>query len=208
MNNMLFLGNIESPYLKDILVVLAESGKTLILDSKTFKKVEPLYCEKKGITWLKQWDWKDKNVDYYIDDEIIDVYPYLYPDALDLRHYKEYFPVEIQSRKSFSNFRLGFGVQEELFDLYLAHFCQASEIIYFDIESSLSLFNPVNQIAYRKSKSEFIKFLSKQTVSINERLSLKIRTYELTGEIPFFHDFTSKFVHLTTPLKINFYTIH
>ena len=98
------------------------------------------------------------------------------------------------SKKSYSSFRLGFGAQEELFDLFLAHIFCATEIVYFDLISSLQLLNPVNQLEYRKNSYEFLSFIEKQQLLISNQL-FEVKKYKLAKTIPFYESFSEQFAN-------------
>lgn len=193
MSKTLFVGNLESPFLKEVVETLILSGKKLIISADSFKILENIVHKNKVISnMIQTWSWNDTVADFHIQDTIMDLFPYLYPDAICPTAMKRLFNVSLHSTRSYGSFRLGFGVQEELFDLYLAHIFEASELAYFDLLSSLQLLNPINQLEYRKSSYEFLRFISKETLVLFEQ-RLEVKKYKIIRQIPFFESFSKKF---------------
>lgn len=142
--------------------------------------------------------------DYYIQDVIIDVFPYLYPDAVDSVVLKKLLKIPFICRKSYGNFRLGFGVQEELFDLFLAQLFDVEEIAYFDLISSMQLLNPVSQLEYRKKSYEFFRYVDKEYYNLSDQMLVSKR-YKIINPIPFFESFTKEIGHAAL---ISHYTLN
>ncbi|MDR0404880.1 MAG: hypothetical protein LBH37_03735 [Oscillospiraceae bacterium] len=204
MSKTLFIGNIESPFIKETLNSLVQSGKKLIMSVDSFQIVGKIIYDDKMISdKIQTWSWNNKDADFHIQDSIIDLFPYLYPDAIDPDALKKLLNISQYPARSYSSFRLGFGVQEELFDMFLAQHLGVNEIAYFDVLSSLQLLNPVNQLEYRKKSYEFLRFIDKENYILSKQ-NLILKRYKIIRPIPFFESFSEKFGH---PDFINHYVI-
>lgn len=204
MSKTLFVGNLESPFIKEVLETLVLSGKELIMSVNSFQVLGEYALENEMIrNKIKTWSWNDTIADFHVQDAIMDLFPYLYPDTINPITMKKLFNVSQNSKRSYGNFRLGFGVQEELFDLFLAQFFEANELAYFDILSSLQLLNPVNQLEYRKRSCEFLRFIDKEKYALSEQ-NLLLKRYEIISPIPFYESFSERFGH---PAFISYYVL-
>lgn len=193
MNKILFIGNVESPYIKEVLEQLLSTGKQIIMSANSYHILDNL-IRKINLTsnCIETWSWNDVEADYYVQDSLMDIFPYLYPDTINPIIMNNLLDISHYPKRSYGSFRLGFGVQEELFDLYLAQYVGATEIAYFDIISSLQLLNPINQFEYRKRSYEFLRFVNKAKYNVNEK-NLIIKRYKIIRSIPFYEGFSKKF---------------
>ena len=195
MSRTLFFGNLESPFIKEVIKTLVLSGKELVMSTNSIQILgEIKYGNKLINSSILTWSWNDTVADFHIQDAIVDLFPYLYPDTINPFALKKLLNVSQYPIRSYGSFRLGFGVQEELFDLFLAHIVEASELAYFDLISSLQLLNPVNQLEYRKNSYGFLRFIGKETLVLFEQ-KLQIKKYEIIRQIPFYESFSKKFGH-------------
>jgi hypothetical protein len=193
MSKVLFVGNLESLYIKEVVENLISSGKELIMNVDTYKVLKEFEdCSEEISNNIKTWSWNDVSADFYVQDAVAQLFPYLYPDTIDCIKLKDLLGVSYNSKRSYGNFRLGFGVQEELFDLFLAHFFGVKEIVYFDLLLSLQLLNPVSQLEYRKNSYEFLRFIDKKEYMVSGK-NLISKKYKITNKIPFYEEFSDKF---------------
>ena len=193
MNKTLFVGNIESPFIIKVMEMLVLSDKELIIGIDSYKMLyNYLYTNRKIKNRIKTWSWNNTIADYNVQDLIIDLFPYLYPDTINNNVTKKLLGTSGCTKRSFGNFRLGFGVQEELFDLFLAQYFDVNELAYFDILSSLRLLNPVGQIEYRKKSCGFLRFIGSDVYMLSEQ-KLLCKKYKIISPIPFFESFSEKF---------------
>ncbi len=204
MNKVLFIGRMDSPYIVDVLKILSSSEKKIIISMDSYQLLKKRIDKIETLCGITTWSWNNENANIYLNiDDIVEVFPYLYPDTVNLEFVKEFLNIKFCSQRSYGNFRLGFGVQEELFDLFLARFLGVNEIIYFDILSSLQLLNPKNQLEYRKKAYEFLRFLEKHEIQLS-REKLSIRMYKIIKAIPFYESFSFEFGF---PEYISYYEI-
>lgn len=195
MSKTLFIGNLESPFIEKILETLVLSGKELIMSVDSYKVLRQFIYDNEMIrSKIQTWSWNGMAADFHVQDAIISLFPYLYPDTTSHTKLKKLLNISQHSIRSYSSFRLGFGVQEELFDLFLAQYVEADELVYFDILSSLQLLNPVNQLEYRKSSYEFLRFVDKKTYILSGK-DLVLKRYKIIRSIPFYESFSKKFGH-------------
>ncbi|WP_225999288.1 hypothetical protein [Paenibacillus sp. BJ-4] len=204
MSKTLFIGNMESPLIKEVLETLVLSGKELIMSLDSYQVLGEFMFDNEMIrNRVQTWSWNDSAADFHIQDAIMDLFPYLYPDTFNPIKLEKLLNVSQQYKRSYSSFRLGFGVQEELFDLFLAQFFEVTELAYFDVLSSLQLLNPASQLEYRKRAYGFLRFKDKEQFILSEQ-SLLSKRYEITRSIPFYESFSEKFGH---PAFISHYVI-
>lgn len=195
MNKILFVGNLESPFIKEVLEALVLSDKGLIMSVDGYQDLREFMDDNEKISSkIYTWSWNDEDADFHVQDAIIRLFPYLYPDTISHTKLKKSLNVSQSSTRSYSSFRLGFGVQEELFDLFLAQYFGATELVYFDIFSALQLLNPVNQLEYRKSAYEYLRFIDKEKYVLSGK-NLVIKRYKIISSIPFYESFSEKFGH-------------
>lgn len=195
MSKTLFVGNMESPFIKEVLETLILSGKELIMSVDSYQVlIELAYNNELISSGIQTWAWNDRVADFHVQDAIMDLFPYLYPDTINPVAMKRLLNVTQHSKRSYGNFRLGFGVQEELFDLFLAQHFEATELAYFDVLSSLQLLNPASQLEYRKRSYEFVRFIDKEKYMLSEQ-NLISKRYKIIRPIPFYESFSEKFGH-------------
>ncbi|OBZ14205.1 hypothetical protein A8L34_09600 [Bacillus sp. FJAT-27264] len=205
MSKTLFIGNMESPLIKEVLETLVLSGKELIMSVDSYQVLGECTFDNEMIrNRVQTWSWNDSAADFHIQDAIMDLFPYLYPDTFNPIKLEKLLNVSQQYKRSYSSFRLGFGVQEELFDLFLAQFFEVTELAYFDVLSSLQLLNPASQLEYRKRAYGFLRFKDKEQFILSEQSPLLSKRYEITRSIPFYESFSEKFGH---PAFISHYVI-
>lgn len=149
-------------------------------------------CGLRRLNKIQTWSWNDRSADYYIHEQIIEVFPYLYPDAINRNYIKDFFSNQIDKRKTYGSFRLGFGAQEELFDIFVCKCVDAEGIVYFDMLSSLQLFDPVNQWEYRKRAYEFMRFEMKDKYVLLGKV-VSVKKYSIISNIPFYEEFWDKY---------------
>lgn len=204
MSRTLFFCNLESPGVDDIVKLLNLQGKTLVMSANSIDILgREKFKDELQNKRIMSWSWKDEEADFYIQNAIVDIFPYLYPDTINPDVFKKLLNVSPRITRSYGSFRLGFGVQEELFDIFIASIVGASEIAYFELLSSLQLLNPVNQLEYRKSSYEFLKFIGKETIySFGKKIQIK--KYKIIRQIPFYESFSEK---VRQPDAILYYTI-
>lgn len=190
MNKILFVGNMESPYIEEVLCTIISPNERFIMSESSFQKLGDFNSHLKK--QLQTWSWKS-NSDLYVGfNEILHIFPYIYPDTIDLHKFHDLSNVFMNTKRTFANFRLGFGVQEELFDLYLTHLFSASGLVYFELSNSIQLLNPVNQIEFRKKSYGYLEFLSKN-IFVLSNCKLVQRKYRISNLIPFFENFSREF---------------
>jgi hypothetical protein len=195
MSKTLFVGNLESPFIKEVLETLVLSGKELIMSVDSYQVLGEFTYDNEMIrNRIQTWSWNDTVADFKVQDAIMDLFPYLYPDTINPITLKRLLKVSQHAKRSYGSFRLGFGVQEELFDLFLAQFFEATELAYFDILSSLQLLNPASQLEYRKRSYEFLRFIDKKKYMLSEQ-NLLLKRYKIINPIPFYESFSEKFGH-------------
>lgn len=195
MSKILFVGNLESPYIEEVLENLILSGKELIMSDDSYQVLREFAHENEMIrSSIETWSWNDTPADFHVQDAIMDLFPCLYPDTIDPIKLKRLLNISQHSKRSYGSFRLGFGVQEELFDLFLAQFFEVTEIVYFDLVSSLQLLNPANQLEYRKRSYGFLRFIDKQEYMLSKQ-NLLMKRYKIINKIPFYESFSEKFGH-------------
>jgi hypothetical protein len=204
MSKTLFIGNMESPFIKEVVKTLLNSGKELIMSVDSYQMLgEFVHENEMSSSRIQTWSWNGAAADYHVQDAIMDLFPYLYPDTINPITMKRLLNVSQDSKRSFGNFRLGFGAQEELFDLFLAQFFEATELAYFDILSSLQLLNPVSQLEYRIRSYGFLHFIDKEKYVLSEH-NLLSKRYKIISPIPFYESFSEKFGH---PAIISHYVL-
>lgn len=193
MSKTLFIGNLESPFIYEVVRTLILSGKELIMSVDSYQRLYKFKQDSEMIhNRIKTWSWNETSADYYIQDKIIDLFPYLYPDTINIDILKKKLNISQDFRRGFGSFRLGFGVQEELFDLFLTQCFEANELAYFDLLTSLQLLNPANQLEYRKRGCEFLRFINKEDYMLSEQ-KLISKKYKIISVIPFYESFFEKF---------------
>ena len=193
MSKTLWIGNLESPFIANAMEALISSGKELIISADSAQILgEVMYSSKLISGGVKTWSWNHTNADYDIGDVCIDLFAYIYPDTINTTVTKRLLGVPVRSRRSFGSFRLGFGVQEELFDLFLAQYFGANELAYFDVLPSLRLLNPASQLEYRRRSSGFFRFAESETYELAER-KLRSKKYRIAGPIPFYEEFSERY---------------
>ena len=200
MSKTFFVGNMESPFIKEVLNKLIFCGKEIIMSADSVQKLGKCDTLKGSI---QTWSWNGVDADLHIQNDIMSVFPYLYPDTISYAKMESLFNNPPHFKKTYSNFRLGFGVQDELFDLFLTQLFGAAELAYFDVLTSLRLLNPVNQLEYRKRSYEFLRFSSKDIFLLSER-NLAVRRYKIIRPIPFYNYFSEKFGY---PTSVSYYVL-
>ena len=193
MSKIFFIGNTESPYFGEIVQKIVLTGNDLIMNLDSYKQLLRLKLEKDfDYASIKTWSCDDNFSDYHVKSQIRGLFPFLYPDTIDRHAMKRLLNLSTQAHRGLGGFRLGFGVQEELFDLFLAHTCGANEIVYFDLLTSLQLLNPVNQLEYRKQSYEFLRFVNKEEMEISDQI-MALRRYRIINSIPFYESFSARY---------------
>lgn len=192
MNKTLFLGNLESPYIFEALNRMLYFYDNIVISDENYKILMKHHVYKwRRLYKIQTWSWNDRSADYYVREQIIKAFPYLYPDVIS-RDYIKVFNNEMRKQKSYGSFRLGFGVQEELFDIFVCRYVGAEEIVYFDMLPSLQLFDPVNQWEYRKRLYEFMHFENKDEYVLLEK-TVSVKKYRIINKIPFYEEFWDKY---------------
>lgn len=202
MNKMLFVGNMESPYIKEVLNAILSPNKRLIMSESSFYKLDGFNNDLRQ--QIQIWSWNNNNSDFCVGfNDILNLFPHIYPDTIDLYKFRDLLNVSMDKQRTYGDFRLGFGAQEELFDLYLTHLFGASELVYFELMNSLQLLNPMNQLEFRKKSYGYLDFLSKNILMLSNHKLIQ-RKYRISRLIPFFESFSSEFEYAK---NVSFYEI-
>ena len=119
MSKIFFIGNTESPYFGEIVQKIVLTGNDLIMNLDSYKQLLRLKLEKDfDYASIKTWSCDDNFSDYHVKSQIRGLFPFLYPDTIDRHAMKRLLNLSTQAHRGLGGFRLGFGVQEELFDLF------------------------------------------------------------------------------------------
>ncbi|HAU86733.1 MAG TPA: hypothetical protein DCW90_14950 [Lachnospiraceae bacterium] len=204
MGRVLFIGDIESPQIMEAIKQLISSGKEIVISMSSAELLNVTFHDQAEIvSKIKTWSWDEETADYYIGDHVMDVIPYIYPNTINQEVMKLILSESYIPQKTYKNFRLGFGVQEELFDLFVANVVGASEIVYYEVLSSMQLLNPAGQLEYRRRSYGFFEYVDKE-IDIWGDIELVKKRYRIVGEIPFYEEFSKKYGH---PVHVFHYLI-
>ena len=155
--------------------------------------------------FVETWSFIDEASDVKIGQDLPEIYPLLYQDALDKNKYSRLFDVDIPSERVFRKPASSFREKMELFDIYTAVILKTPVLAYVNMKDNLKMFSQENQLRLRRHGMSILSEPQHESLITSQNWLYSVRRFKFTNNIPLYPLFTEWLkTRMTCDLHITF----